>query len=116
MPHTNHQHMQRCIDDCVECHAMCLESVPHCLELGGQHAAPPHIKTLLDCAQICQTSADSMIRGSDRHHRTCAVCAEVCQECADDCERLGDDQMMRECADMCRRCAESCRQMASAGV
>ena len=116
--HTTHQmgpEMQQCIQNCMECHRICLETVAHCLQMGGKHAEATHIRLLLDCVEICQTSANFMIRGSDLHARTCAVCAEVCERCAEDCERIGsDDEQMRRCAEMCRRCAESCRRMASA--
>ena len=118
MPHTtNHQtmkaEMQRCIQACTNCHAVCLETVTHCLEVGGQHAEVAHIRLLLDCANICQTSADFMLRGSELHGRICAVCAEVCERCAQACERMGDDAQMQTCAQACRSCAESCRHMAS---
>lgn len=69
---------------------------------------------MMDCAQICATSADFMLRGSDLHGRTCGVCAEACTRCAEGCERMGDDDMMRRRAEACRRCAESCGQMSQA--
>jgi hypothetical protein len=72
-----------------------------------------HVRRLLDCADICQASANFMLRGSELHMRTCAVCAEVCERCAESCERLADDPQMRACAEECRRCADSCRRMAS---
>ena len=78
------------------------------------HAEPAHIRLLSDCAEICQTSANFMLRGSELHSRTCGVCAEVCERCATECDRMGDDAQMKVCADMCRRCAESCRQMSTA--
>jgi hypothetical protein len=106
--------MEQCIDNCTECHRVCVETIAHCLQMGGKHAEASHIRLLEDCAQICQTSADYMSRGSDLHGRTCAVCAEVCRRCAEDCERMGDDAQMRRCAEVCRRCAESCQHMASA--
>ena len=115
MPHVSPE-MRQCIQECQNCHSICLETVPHCLEKGGPHAEAAHIRLLLDCAQICQTSADYMLRGSDLHVRTCAVCAEVCERCAADCERFGDDEMMRRCAEVCRRCAQSCRQMSGGRV
>lgn len=105
-------HMQQCIDDCLECHSICLETVTHCLQMGGKHAEPRHIRLLLDCAEICQTSANFMLRGSDLHGHTCRVCAEVCTACAKDCERFSDDAQMMACAEMCRRCAASCQEMA----
>lgn len=105
--------MQQCIQNCSDCHRVCVETVSHCLQMGGKHASPDHITLMLDCAQICHTSADFMLRGSSRHHLTCGVCAEVCERCAEDCEKMADgDQQMLECAEICRICATSCRQMA----
>ena len=107
--------MRDCIDRCSECHRVCVETAAHCLEMGGRHAEASHIRLLLDCAQICQTSADFMLRESDLHGRTCEVCSEVCKRCAEDCERF-DDDFMRRCAEVCRACAESCQRMAQAGA
>ncbi len=104
--------MHECITACLGCHSVCLQTVAHCLQMGGRHAEPNHITLLLDCAEICQTSANFMLRGSAVHGRTCAVCAEACERCAQDCERFTDDAMMGQCAEACRRCAESCRRMA----
>ncbi|MBW3592257.1 MAG: four-helix bundle copper-binding protein [Actinobacteria bacterium] len=107
------EEMRGCIDDCNTCHDVCLATVTHCLEMGGEHAEASHIRLLLDCAQICETSGDFMLRGSELHGETCAACAAVCERCAEDCERFGDDEIMRACADACRRCADSCREMAA---
>lgn len=109
---TTSDEMRRCIDECLSCFRTCLETVTHCLEQGGRHAEAAHIRLLLDCADICQTSGAFMLRSSDLHTRTCAVCAEICERCARDCEAFGDDPVMRACAEACRRCAESCRKMA----
>ncbi len=104
--------LQECILNCTDCHRVCSETVTYCLQQGGAHAEAAHIRLLLDCAEICQTSADFMIRGSELHRQSCAVCAEICERCAQDSERFGDDPQMQTCADICRRCAASCRQMA----
>lgn len=114
MPHTITQAMQNCIENCKQCWAICVETTHHCLQKGGRHAEADHIRLLLDCADICQTSAGFMLRASDFHALTCGVCAQVCERCAESCERMRDDEMMRECAEMCRRCAESCHEMAKA--
>lgn len=106
--------MTDCIDRCQSCQEVCLETIGHCLELGGKHAEAEHIRMLMACAEICDTSARFMLLGSKHHARTCEVCAEICEACAKDCERFGDDEMMQQCAEACRRCAESCRQMATA--
>lgn len=111
MPHVSAS-MQNCIDECQNCHEICVQTVEHCLTKGGKHAAPEHIRTLSDCAEICQTSANFMLRGSEIHPEVCGTCAEVCDLCAASCERIGNEDFMKQCADGCRRCAESCRQMA----
>ena len=115
MSHGEHQQsaeMQECIDNCTACHAICVTTINHCLQLGGRHAEASHIRLLQDCAQICALSADFMLRASPFHQRTCGVCAEICERCAEECERLAEgDEQMRACAAACRRCAESCRRM-----
>ncbi len=105
--------MRQCMQECTNCHNICLETITYCLQQGGKHAEAAHIRLLLDCAEICRTSANFMLRGSDLHGRVCAVCAEVCERCAQSCAQLGDDAQMQACADACRRCAESCRRMAA---
>lgn len=106
------ERMRECIDQCQRCHDTCTETVTYCLEMGGEHAQPEHIRVMLDCAQICQTSADFMLRMSDLPGKTCEVCALVCETCADDCDRFADDETMQNCAEVCRSCARSCREMA----
>jgi hypothetical protein len=106
--------MQQCIERCNACHDLCVTTAQHCLQMGGKHSAPRHISLLLDCAQICHTSADFMLRNSPLHARVCGVCAEVCERCAQDCQRIDpNDTQMQACAEVCRRCAESCYRMAS---
>ena len=104
--------MRACIEECHNCHDICTETVTHSLQMGGDHSEPNHIRLLLDCAEICQTSANFMLRMSDFHGQVCGVCAEVCERRAEDCERFSDDQMMQQCAEACHSCARSCREMA----
>jgi hypothetical protein len=103
--------MRTCIQHCMECHQVCEETLSRCLLMGGKYAEPEHMRLMMDCAQICQTSADFMLRGSVRHTQTCAACADVCERCADSCQSLSDGiDLLKHCADVCRRCAETCRK------
>mgnify|MGYP003578519435 CR=1 FL=1 len=103
--------IEQCIEHCVDCHHICLETaMNHCLKMGGKHTEPAHFRLMINCAEICQTSANFMLSGSDLHKLTCGVCAEVCRRCADDCERVGD---MESCVKSCRNCADSCASMAA---
>jgi len=106
------QTLDRCIETCLECHRICLATIQHCLGKGGSHAEAKHIRTMMDCAQICAVVADFMIRGSAHHPHLCAECAEICRECERSCAQHPDaDDAMRRCAEMCRRCAEECAAM-----
>lgn len=101
--------MEECLANCLNCHRVCFSmATTHCLELGGEHVAPDHLRLVLLCAEICQTSAKFLMAGSPLHREACRACAAVCSRCADDCERIGD---MEECARACRACADSCKKM-----
>jgi hypothetical protein len=115
MPHANElsAEMRNCISNCLDCHAICKETIAHCLMMGGEHASAEHQRIMADCAQACLTSADFMLRMSDYHPHYCDTCADICNACAESCDRLGKrDQTMQKCAELCRRCEQSCRSMA----
>jgi len=115
--HHMDEEMQTCIQLCRDCHAMCIQTIAHCLKLGGRHATPEHIRLFQDCAQMCTTTVDYMLRESAFHGRICRLCSELCRQCGKDCEQeAGDDQMIKQCIEMCRKCAESCERMASKAV
>ena len=92
--------MQSCIDECLRCYSSCLgTAMSHCLEMGGRHVEPKHMRLMMACAEICRTSAHFMLIGTEHHKHTCRECAEI--------------GGMDECVAACRRCAESCRKMAA---
>src|SRR4051812_48801424 len=105
--------MQECAKECSNCYETCVTTLQHCLEKGGRHVEPAHVRLMTDCIEICRASANFLLRGSALHHATCRACFEVCRKCADDCRRLADDKMMQACADACDRCAKSCEKMAA---
>ena len=105
------EEMGSCITACLECHRVCLhEALTHCLEMGGKHTEPAHFRLMMNCADICQTSANFVLSGSDLHKLTCAVCAKVCADCAESCEAVGE---MEHCVGVCRKCSEICAKMAA---
>ena len=112
MAHATHsdysEQMLLCIQNCQDCHRACLQTLTYCMQQGGRHARPDHLRLLMDCAEICLVSANFMLRASDLHAHTCAACAEVCRRCAADCAQMGDDTRMKALADTCRHCADSC--------
>jgi hypothetical protein len=104
--------MQKCIDACLSCSAICTETITHCLRMGGLHAEPGHIALLQLCAATCDLAAKSMQLNSPYHRAFCRLCADICGDCANECESLGADDLMLDCARVCRECAESCAAMA----
>jgi hypothetical protein len=116
MAHTQQitSEMTECIQNCLDCYSVCVETAFHCLTLGGEHAEARHITLLNTCARLCETSAAFMLSGSEFHKRLCGVCAEVCEACEEDCSRLADgDETMERCAEACGACAESCQRMSA---
>lgn len=105
------EEMRDCIQDCLECANICEQTIAFCLQQGGPHAAPEHIRLLRDCADICLMAAAMMSRGSAFQRQHCALCAEVCKACAASCDRVGREPQMQTCADACRQCEQSCRRM-----
>lgn len=105
--------MQACIDECLDCYQLCFsEAMTRAVPAGGKAVAGHHLGLLINCAELCRTTAEFMMSGSPLHARLCAACAEVCIACAESCEALGD---MENCAQACRRCADRCREMAGTG-
>lgn len=105
--------MSDCIEDCTECHRVCIETKIHCLAQGGSHAERDHIRLLWDCADACRFAADLMSRGSPFHELACGLCEQTCSECAESCEAYPEDAQMARCAEICRRCAASCEAMSA---
>lgn len=108
------EQMQIAITDCMNCSNICLETLNYCLQTGGKHADPGHIRLLMDCAQISRTTSDFLLRMSELSGRLGAVCAEVADRCCSSLERFGDDRQMRACYEACRRTSDSCRRITGA--
>ena len=103
--------MAECIQACTESHRACTEAQAKCLETGNCDAGM--MRAVMDCAQMCQTSVDFMLRNSEMSPSVCGVCSEICTRCASLCESLGkDDATMMACAKACRHSATTCNQMA----
>lgn len=99
------------MDACHECHVTCLHmAMNHCLEMGGRHAEPQHLKLMMDSAQICAVAIDFTARKSEHQQHICRECAEICRACAASCEQL---EGMEDCAAACRKCAKSCEKVAA---
>lgn len=108
--------MQKCVQNCTDCHNACVQTISHCLDMGGSHTDAAHLRSLLDCADACDASVRFMLRGSELYPQMCGVCADACLGCALSCEQWPNDPVMKTCAEVCRLCADSCREMAAVKV
>lgn len=101
--------VKACIDICKTCAIVCANTaMNHCLEVGGKHVQPNHLRLMFACSEICGSAAVIMLTRVPQHVFVCNACAEICRACADSCEKIGD---MQDCVDSCRACAQSCEAM-----
>src|SRR3546814_1422828 len=59
--------MTDCIDDCLASHRMCLETAAWLTKQSSALASASLIAMLNDCAELCQATANSMLRESALH-------------------------------------------------
>jgi len=105
--HTYSAQLQDSLEKLSACHQMCLSmALTFCLETGGEHARPQHIRLMLDCAGICAFARDAILRKSQFHSGILTLCADICETCGKACAAL---EQMEDCAETCRACAEACR-------
>jgi hypothetical protein len=103
--------LSRCVSECLDCRRACMEAAVDLLS-DGKERPTSLVAQLWDCADMCETNAGLMLRGSPLILRTCETCAEVCEGCAAGCDPFVDDLRLQACAQACRRCAASCRDTA----
>jgi hypothetical protein len=101
----------RVVIECLHCGDVCEDTVAHALRVGGTHADDERVGALLDCADVCRTTARFIRRGSPVAGRTAAITADLCERVADVCGALVGDDVMATCAAVCRRCAAWCRRL-----
>ncbi len=105
--------LQKYIELCWQCRHECQKTLfNHSLKVGGDHLASEHVKIMEDCIQICQATADTMVRQSPLYPDFCRVCASTCEACADSCDDL-TGEAIENCASICRACASSCGELAN---
>jgi hypothetical protein len=107
--HTLDTQTATCIDLCLHCYKTCHGMLmTHCLETGGKHAEPGHVREMAACAEICRSTAHLLLMASEHGRHLCRECAEACESCAADCEKLDG---MEACVAACRSCAQACKAM-----
>jgi uncharacterized membrane protein len=104
------------IDALITCSEACTACADACLSEDMVADLTKCIRTDLDCADICATTARVLSRhtGYDANvsRSLLEACATACQACADECARHADmHEHCRICADACRACEQACRDL-----
>lgn len=103
---------ERCIDASLHCFRVCTQMASiHCLQIGGEHAQPGHLRVMLECAEACRANAQFLLIDGEYANVLCESCAHICRACAESCRML---EGMHDCVAACERCAERCEAMANA--
>jgi uncharacterized membrane protein len=104
------------IDALIACSEACTACADACLSEAMVAELTKCVRTNMDCADICATTARVLSRhtGYDANiSRTLLeACAMACQSCADECGRHADrHEHCRICAQACRECERACRDL-----
>ncbi|RPF21706.1 four-helix bundle copper-binding protein [Myceligenerans xiligouense] len=104
------------IDRIVECAQACTACADACLSEDSVADLRKCIRTNLDCADICETTARVLSRhtayDANISRSVLDACITACQACGDECERhAGMHEHCRVCAEACRACESACREL-----
>lgn len=110
--------LARVVDAAVACSQTCTACADACLSEDMVAELTKCIRTNLDCADICATTARVLSRhtGYDANitRAQLEACVQACKSCGDECEQhAGMHEHCRVCAEACRACEQACRELLS---
>lgn len=105
----------------AECMLVCTTCADACLEESDPSSLSLCIRSNLDCADMCATTARLAARPAQQDAKTLRAqieaCAVACRACAEACDNHAEKmEHCRICAETCRACAEACDAMIPAIV
>jgi len=109
-------HLAAAIDALIACSQACTACADACLSEDTVAELTECIRTNLDCADICATTARVLSRhtGYDANisRALLEACATACRACGDECARHAEHhEHCRICTDACRACEQACRDL-----
>lgn len=104
------------IDACLSCAQTCTACADACLAEDSVAELRDCIRTDLDCADICATTAAVLSRRTGGNptvvRALLEACRTACAVCAEDCEsHAGHHEHCKICAEACRRCEKACEEL-----
>ncbi len=81
------QNLDACISICQACQSNCLTAaLSMSSQIGGAYLRPAHIRSLMNCNELWQTSTHHLLTESPIHHHLSKICSELHDSCAISCE------------------------------
>lgn len=107
------------IDATLACAQTCTACADACLAEDSVADLRDCIRTDLDCADVCATTAAVLSRRTGSNLDTVkgllAACRTACATCADECERHASmHEHCKVCAEACCRCEKACTNLLTA--
>lgn len=111
--------LSRTIDAVLACAQACTSCADSCLSEPNVAMLAKCVRTDLDCADICTTTARVLSRhtGYDANltRAQLEACVTACRSCGDECERhAAMHDHCRICAEACRVCERACAELLTA--
>lgn len=111
--------LARTIDALVACSQACTACADACLGEETVHELRKCIRTNLDCADICDTTARVLSRhtsyDANLTRALLQACAQACRSCGDECSaHAGHHEHCRICAEACQACEQACTELLAA--
>ncbi|WP_114908037.1 four-helix bundle copper-binding protein [Ornithinimicrobium murale] len=108
--------LARVVDTVMACSQACTACADACLSEDMVADLGKCIRSDLDCADICDTTARVLSRhtGYDANLTRAQVqaCAQACKSCGDECARHAEmHEHCRICAEACRACEQACDEL-----
>lgn len=111
--------LARVIESLVGCAQACTACADACLSEVMVADLRKCIRSNLDCADSCATTARILSRhtgyDADITRAHLEACIAACRACGDECEQhAGMHEHCRVCAEACRECEAACAELLSA--
>lgn len=114
--HLDRELLARVVDTLVACSQACTACADACLSEDMVDQLRKCIRSDLDCADICSTTARVLSRHTEYDanitRAQLLACATACRACGDECERHAQmHEHCRVCAEACRACEQACNDL-----
>ena len=109
----------RAVDALVACAQACTACADACLSEESVAELRKCIRSDLDCADICETTARVLSRhtGYDANitRAQLQACIQACKSCGEECASHADmHDHCKVCAEACRACEQACTELLAA--